>query len=176
MRITLVRHTSLDINPGICYGQSDVLPSKKFVEEALVVREKLSGLKFDSVFSSPLKRCTLLAQFCGYSGFFNENRLMEMNFGNWELQPWSNVTGENAEKWFKDYLNVRTPNGESLRDMSQRIESFYQEMKNSDKQSILCFTHSGPIRVFHHLVNKLPVNELFNIEVAYGEIFNFDVK
>jgi len=62
MRLTLVRHTSLQIAPGVCYGQTDVDVAATFMQEVAKTQSKLSGLSFDAVFSSPLQRCMKLAQ------------------------------------------------------------------------------------------------------------------
>lgn len=41
MKMTLVRHTSVDVPKGVCYGQSDVGLRATFAEEAERVRENL---------------------------------------------------------------------------------------------------------------------------------------
>ena len=86
MQITLIRHTTPDVPAGICYGQSDVPLRASFEEEAEVVRRRLSGMDFDAVYTSPLSRCVRLAHFCGYPDAIQDGRLMEINFGLWEMQ------------------------------------------------------------------------------------------
>lgn len=82
MKMTLVRHTSVDVPKGVCYGQSDVGLRATFAEEAERVRENLKGRKFDAVYTSPLSRCVKLASFCGYEDAVRDKRLMEMNLEN----------------------------------------------------------------------------------------------
>ena len=62
MKLTLVRHTSLDIAPNICYGQSDVDVSAQFDVEQQALQNKLSKFKFDAIYASPLQRCHKLAK------------------------------------------------------------------------------------------------------------------
>ena len=95
----LVRHTSLDIAPNICYGQSDVAISENFEAERLQLQKKLLNLKFDAIYTSPLQRCQHLAEaLCKDSslGFANSDikpdaRLKELHFGDWELCPWDAI-------------------------------------------------------------------------------------
>jgi len=175
MKITLVRHTTLDIAEGICYGQADVLPSATFDTESKTAKKNLSNYTFDNVYSSPLKRCTKLAEACGFENLKIENRIIEIDFGNWELIPWNDIHGEYAQKWMDDYLNFPAPNGESLQDMIKRIEDFLFDLRQSNYNHVLCFTHSGPIRVFEHLINQIPIDKLFDFEVEYAGLYHYSL-
>jgi alpha-ribazole phosphatase len=175
MKLVLVRHTTPNIASGICYGQSDILPSGTFKEEASAVNDVLSENYFDTVYSSPLKRCTMLAGFCGFVNAKNDRRLMEMNFGDWEMKDWKNIHGQYATKWMENYLTVPAPNGECLQDLINRISDFIDSIKKTGVVSALCFTHSGPIRVVEHLINNVPPDELFDFEVAFGGVYTYSV-
>ncbi|WP_373835828.1 histidine phosphatase family protein, partial [Bacteroides heparinolyticus] len=86
MEIILIRHTSVDVPPGVCYGQTDVPLKATFKEEASVTAENLKEyFPFEHVYTSPLTRCVRLASFCGYPDAEHDNRLMEINFGSWEM-------------------------------------------------------------------------------------------
>ena len=86
MEIYLVRHTKVAVPPGIVYGHTDVSLSDSFEEEAAVVRKKVEGICFDAVWSSPLSRCVRLANYCGFRNIQTDDRLKELNFGEWELK------------------------------------------------------------------------------------------
>ena len=176
MNLYLIRHTSVDVSPGICYGQSDVGVAASFQSEKEKVKSEIDGLCFDVVFSSPLFRCKTFAesQIQKENIIFDE-RLKELNFGDWELLPWLSISGEYADKWFKDYINTPSPNGESLKDVVIRVGSFLEEIKKSESKSILCFTHSGPIRVFEHLINNVTIQELFELEVDYAGVYSYTI-
>lgn len=48
MEIVLIRHTSVDVPPGVCYGQTDVPLKPSFEQEAAVTKENLKVyLPFD---------------------------------------------------------------------------------------------------------------------------------
>ena len=82
MEVILIRHTSVDVPPGMCYGQTDVPLKPTFEAEAAVTAENLKAyLPFDHVYTSPLTRCVRLATYCGYPDAERDKRIMEINFG-----------------------------------------------------------------------------------------------
>ena len=88
MEVILIRHTSVDVPPGVCYGQTDVPLKPTFEQEAAVTQENLKAfLPFDHVYTSPLTRCVRLATYCGYPDAERDKRIMEINFGSWEMKP-----------------------------------------------------------------------------------------
>ena len=49
MNTYFIRHTSVDVAPGVCYGRSDVPLSDTFEEEASRTLEQIKDIKFDKV-------------------------------------------------------------------------------------------------------------------------------
>jgi alpha-ribazole phosphatase len=146
MKIYMIRHTSVAVEPGVCYGQSDVDLRPTFEEEAAVSRSRIEGKHFDHVYCSPLSRCVRLATACGYPDAQRDDRLKEINFGDWELQRFDDITDQTLEEWYKDYLNVRPPHGESFYDQLHRVSAFLEELRASatDKdEQVLIFAHGG---------------------------------
>ena len=123
MELTLIRHTKTDVPPGICYGQSNVGLADSFEDEYILLKEKIKGRKFDKVYSSPLKRCSILAgKLFPDKEIIYDNRLMELNFGDWEIKPWEDIENSPEGKaWFKNYLELPCPGGESYQDMKNQI-------------------------------------------------------
>ena len=62
MKLYLIRHTSLQIVPGVCYGQSDIDVAASFSQELNLIKRALSSTQFDAIYTSPLQRCTKLAE------------------------------------------------------------------------------------------------------------------
>ena len=66
MNIFFLRHTSLDVEPDVFYGQTDLDVSASFEEEVKLVKTKIAieinQLDKIKIFSSPLQRCTKLAK------------------------------------------------------------------------------------------------------------------
>ena len=176
MKLTLVRHTSVACGSTICYGQSDVDVSTTFEAEAQAVKQQIMGKSFDAVFSSPLQRCLKLVDYCGFQHPTWDKRLMELNFGDWEMTPWNEITDPKLEKWYVDWVNEKTTNGESFSDQIQRVENFLKELKTSNYQQVLIFAHAGVIRAVAILLGLVDIHQAFSdYKVEYGEIHNFDL-
>ena len=176
MKLTLVRHTAVDVPSGVCYGFSDVPLKSSFEAEAATVSEQLAGKIFDKVYASPLSRCTKLAAACGYATPLLEDRIKELNFGDWEMKAWTEIDKAEATAWFADWLNYPAKNGESYAMMQKRVDNFIDELKASSAGKSVClFTHSGVIRLVHVYLGLHPIEESFEFAVEYGQVFEFDV-
>jgi alpha-ribazole phosphatase len=172
MKIHIVRHTAVGVD-GVCYGQTDVPLKDTFEEEAEVVRQKLENIPFDAVFSSPLSRAKRLAEYCGYENIQLKDRLKELNFGDWEMQPWNKM---DMEEWEKDWINISAPNGESFRQMYDRVASFLDELKGKAYSSVIVFAHGGVINCFRSYFGDTDLAGAFDQLAEYGEIFEFELK
>ena len=161
MNITLIRHTAVDVPQGIIYGQSDVELASTFEQEAKEISDQLNET-FDVVYSSPLKRCVQLAKKIS-TNILYDDRLKELNFGNWEGKLWKDIEQtREAKAWFNDYLQVKCPNGESYQDLIERIKSFINEILRNPYENICIVTHSGPIRAFISIINDTDSTKIFN--------------
>lgn len=178
MDITLIRHTSVNVKKGICYGHSDVGLSKSFNSELKEIKQKIVSVKYDLVFSSPLSRCQKLAN----NLFPNQNiilddRLKELNFGNWEGIHWNDIYKSlEAKLFFDDYINTRCPNGESYNDLFIRINTFFQELNLSKNEKIAIVCHGGPIRAFISIIEEITPQQAFEKKVEYGAVLRYNIK
>lgn len=172
MEVYIIRHTTPDIEKGICYGQTDLSLADTFSEEFKTIKQQIPSNQKYSIKSSPLKRCALLANHLGSHIFF-EDRLKELDFGDWEMKPWHNISEEKLNPWMEDFVNTRVPNGESYLDLSSRVNHFFEEILNShDEQNLIIVTHAGPIRAFLSSVLGMPLEKSFSIKIQYGAIFH----
>ncbi len=171
MRLVLIRHTSVAVARGVCYGQTDVPLAESFQEEASEVKKGLQKFSFDQVYSSPLSRCVKLARFCGYDHLVIDSRLAEMDFGEWEMKCYDEITEPRLQEWFDDYINVAATGGESVIDQRRRFMEFVDEIKPAHTdETIAIFTHGGI------LINALVAfggktySEMYNAIPTYGSI------
>lgn len=175
MKITVIRHTSVGIEAGICYGQSDVDVADSFEMEAEVIKKQLQQFRFEAIFSSPLSRCTKLANFCDFTESILDDRLMELNFGDWEMKAWNDINDPQLEHWYADWINEKPTNGESFSEQVERVNSFLNEIKKSDYQHIALFTHAGVIRAIGVLLEQFSIQKAFEFQVEYGQINHFEL-
>ncbi|MDE5611332.1 MAG: alpha-ribazole phosphatase family protein, partial [Odoribacter sp.] len=145
MKITLIRHTSVAVEPGICYGWSDVNVATSFETEASRVKAALAGKSFDIAYSSPLSRCHKLANFCGFPHPIVDERLKELNFGKWEMQKWDDITDPALQRWYDDWIHTPAGGAESYEDQCARVAAFLRELLHSGHAHPCIFTHRGVI-------------------------------
>lgn len=176
MKVYIVRHTSVVLDGNyVCYGYSDIDVRSTFVEEATLTRKALEGLCFDGVFSSPLKRARKLATFCGYPDPITDDRLKEMNFGDWEGRPWNEIIiNEDTEEFFMRYIDQPTPGGESLRMQYERVSHFLMEKRAEGYQQILIFCHGGVINCARALAGLCQLEEAYATIPAFGSVTELD--
>ncbi|MEW7290723.1 alpha-ribazole phosphatase [Aquimarina sp. 2304DJ70-9] len=169
MEIYLVRHTTPNIEKGICYGQSDLGITDSFPSEVEKIHKQIPIEEISRVYSSPLQRCKLLATTFKKEITF-DNRLKELNFGDWELQPWDAIHSNVLDPWMKDFVNVQVPNGESYVMLQQRILNFYNSLKLVPEEKIVVVTHAGPMRALLSNIRQIDLKDSFTIKIAYGEV------
>ena len=171
MKLTLIRHTSLQTSAGICYGQSDVDVAKSFVNEAEKTKEKLVATAFNAVYSSPLQRCTRLASALNKGDALVDDRLKELHFGDWEMQAWDDIPREIFDVWAQDYANTPPPNGETFSQLQQRGLSFLEDMSRQHPSgNIAVVTHGGMIRALVAHVLDMPLKKLFRMTIDHGSV------
>lgn len=174
MEIYLIRHTTPFVKQGICYGQTDLELDVSFKQEASEVLKKMPQ-SVDVVYSSPLKRCSKLAALIDET-YLIDPRLIELNFGNWELQAWDEIPSTEIESWYRDFVNTPAFNGESYLELSKRAFSFFEEIISLNYKSIAVVTHSGVIRALLSFYYNIPLEKSFDaFSIPYGEVIQLKV-
>lgn len=139
--IYIVRHGQTDWNiTGKIQGHTDIELNKQGENQALIVKEKLNGIKFDKVFSSPLKRALKTAQLIYDGEIIIDERLKERYNGELEGK------NKNDVKVFPDFNdpNETMYNIESLTNFRNKIKSFVDDIKTNYKgKNVLIVTHAG---------------------------------
>ncbi len=172
MDVYLVRHTKPALPKGICYGQSDIDLEANFMEDIETVRSQIPNYTSCKVYTSPLKRCAILAKACN-AAITVDPRLMELDFGDWELLPWDAISQDAMAPWMTDFVNVATPNGESYTALSTRVWQCISELTASaSKQPLIIVTHAGPIRAVLSQLLNMSLKDSFAIPVHYGDVFS----
>ncbi len=174
MEVYLIRHTSVDIDSNVCYGQSDVSLSSTFEEEAQKIRQELN-IDFEKVYSSPLSRCTLLSNKFSTS-VETDTRLLEINFGEWEGKKWDVIHKKELELWMKEFIFQRPPNGENLQNMYLRVSNFLEELRTKNFKSTLIITHSGVIRCMLADILQISLQNIFKFEIRYGRYIHLNLS
>lgn len=175
MHIHLIRHTQPDIATNICYGQSDIPLATSFEAEKQAILQQLNH-HYDAVFSSPLVRCIQLAEAISTPIYQIDKRLLEMDFGIWELKPWHQIHSAQFEEWLADFVYIQAEQGESFIQLYQRVVDFVNDLTTQDYQSIAIVTHAGVIRAIWAWILEIPLQNMFRLQVRYGDICTVQLK
>ena len=142
--IYIIRHGETNWNlEGRFQGRKDTELNKTGIKQAKRAGEELAGVKFDKVFSSPLKRAYKTAQIiCDNQNveIISDERLIER--GNGELEG-------RLRTEYKGIVNFADPNEnrfgiEPLPEVRRRITDFFDEiLYNYPDDNILVVMHGG---------------------------------
>lgn len=181
MKIYFLRHTTLNIDDEIFYGQSDVDVSDNFLNEVKLIKRKIKNENIDlskiHIISSPLKRCKKLAtQIRPY--FTIDSRLKELNVGDWELKPINSIPKKIIKDWEENIMTFKIPNGESNKDFLNRLDSFLKDIL-SFNQDVLLVAHAGSINGMISILTEQPFDKLVKNyweKISHGSLTSIIVE
>lgn len=132
------------------------------------------------LYSSPLQRCKILAKHIqentNIDTIIEDSRLMEMDFGDWELQKWNDIPKEILDPWMNDFVTVAVPNGESFQDLHLRMNDFWKNIvQKTHSKSIIIVAHSGIIRSVLCSINESPLKDAFKQVIDYGVVIKIKI-
>lgn len=175
MHLHLIRHTKVNLPARTCYGCSDVPLMEDWKQEAEALIQQFRQIQNPLVYSSPLSRCYLLA--CMLSPkVMTDDRLKELNFGEWELKHWDEINDKQAENWMNNFVETPCPGGESYIDLITRVSAFLSDVRKTNHEEIVVVTHAGVIRAIISLVKQIPLDKSFEIEVPHGQMISLSVE
>ncbi|PRD46556.1 histidine phosphatase family protein [Sphingobacterium haloxyli] len=155
--ICLLRHgeTSFNADGNRYCGRTDVDLTERGISQAKRMYESLERYRFDAVYSSPLQRARKTAEIVSgrANNLFVDDRLIEVDFGEWEgLRPEEFQTNgaKSWENWLaapERFAAGRT--GETAMQVVSRLRSFYNELvANYSGKTVLVVGHNGVNRLF----------------------------
>ena len=162
MKLFFLRHTSLNVEIDVFYGQTDLDVSDRFEEEVKLIQKKIKNFNIDTnsikVYSSPLKRCIKLTNKLT-KNYIVDERIKEMNLGDWEMKKMSSISKKEKLDWENNLLSFKIPNGESNSEFLKRLKSFLEDIfKFNEDALIVC--HAGSINGMLSLLTKEPFDKM----------------
>lgn len=168
MHLTLIRHTKV-LAHGLCYGRHNPPLAETFEQEAAAIKAKIATLPPIPFYCSPAERCRRLAKALEVE-HVHEDRLQEIDFGDWDGRNWLDLPREDTEAWLADFVNHVPPNGESYAQLSERVLGLLRELSERHEHVGL-ITHSGVIHAVLAHVKGIPLVESYEkLSVGYGEV------
>lgn len=166
MAITLLRHTKPDIADGICYGRTDLELASSFQSEAENVASSLPV--FDHIVTSPLRRCRLLAEHLGKtlnSEVTIDERVIEMDFGDWEAVAWNDIPRAQLDEWADDFYHACPHGGETVAALKARVDTAVADISALDRKTLIV-THAGVMKA---ILAKGKQARDYNRQFDFGE-------
>jgi alpha-ribazole phosphatase len=182
MDLVLIRHPAVAVEPGVCYGNSDVPLAADPATSALALTSRLAALDAPLprvLFTSPLSRCAHVAQALAAEArcdVCTDARLAEMHFGAWELQRWDAIDRGALDAWAANFEHAREHGGESVAQFVARVNAWLDVSVDAGAQvdsvnvtrehttpptaartALWAVTHAGVIRAIASRVLGLPL-------------------
>lgn len=168
--LLLIRHgESLANREAYFAGQMDPELMEKGIEQAMMSAEFVKeNYTISAIYSSDLQRAYRTAEcFADVLGLdiIKEEGLREINGGDFQGKKYSELQKlypeEYGNLWFNDTGNVRCPNGESMKELGERVISSLERIAKENKgKTVLVSTHAAVIRVAQCIVERGSVEEL----------------
>lgn len=168
-RIYLTRHGETEWNlKKIMQGWQDSDLTNLGRKQAKWLRNRLSKIEFEAVYSSPLNRALETAKIIKKDGFEEiiiKEDLKEMGFG-----PWEGKTSVEIEKNYKDaYSNFwerphlyRGEACESYYDVKKRVMPLIEEIIEKYDNNVLIVTHTVIIKIIMAYFEARKMENLWN--------------
>ena len=144
----LVRHALPLVDPGICYGASD-MPADVAATQSCAQALARVLPNHARVFTSPLQRCAQLAQALRRLRpklpITSDARLVEINFGAWEGWRWADIPKDAIDAWTQDFAHTRFGGRESVQQLMDRVASM-RAFSHTLGTPVVWLTHAGVVR------------------------------
>lgn len=169
MQLFLIRHPRPLLAAGVCYGRLDVE-----AEDPQPIATRLRTLlpTDTPVLASPLRRARCLAEALHRQPLFDW-RLQEIDFGEWEGEPWDRLDRGLLDAWASDVLNFVPPGGESPAALQARVLDCIDSLS---AESLALVTHAGVIRAILGHWLRLPISEWCQLALDFGSITLLEIE
>jgi alpha-ribazole phosphatase len=159
MRVVLIRHPAPLIAPGVCYGRLDIPlhPTSAPDVTRITADPALRGIA--RAWTSPARRCRAVADAIAGAALTIDDRLQELDFGDWEGRAWDSVDRACLDRWAADPLSFAPPGGESGRAIIARVQAFAADLRTEGRNCAVV-SHGGPLKILGALLQGRPVDLL----------------
>ena len=180
MKLLLVRHGETDWNLARRYqGQSAVPLNQKGIQQAEQLARRLSGEKIDAIYSSDspraLETATQVLNLQEQAPALQKDaRWQEICFGAWDGLTYEEVEAKwksEVAGWYADPVNSSPPGGETILQMSKRVQSALNDLKSKHKEeTVLIVTHGGVIQLLLCMLLGVELNRYWQFRVAQASL------
>ena len=177
----MIRHGEIPSNVNKVYaGRSPEQLTKKGVQQAQDVSEKLLEYEVDAIYSSPIQRALQTAQIISEKkglALRIEEAFREIEMGPWEGMSEEDVGTRYPDEWNiwnSDPAELRMEGRETLEELLSRVLAGIRKIKDSG-DNVVIVTHVAIIRVILLWHSNKDLNLYKTILVPNAEIFEIDL-
>ena len=179
LHLDLLRHGETERGGGLRGSLDDALTAKGWAQmrDAVVAQGP-----WDRLVCSPLQRCARFADELGARlnlPVTLEKDLQELHFGAWEGQSAAALMETDAEGlglFWADPYSFTPPDGEPVSAFSDRVLGAVARLHQAYAgERVLLISHGGVMRLLLAQARDLPREQLLNVEVGHGGLFNLQV-
>lgn len=153
--IYFVHGTTTDNLEHKSTGWNNGVLSEKGIQQSYDLINQININEIDLVISSDLQRAIDSAEytFKGKKEILNDKRIRECNYGELNGQDSSLVK-------YEDHIDIPFPNGESLKDVENRIRDFCKYLvENYDGKTVALVAHKAPQLALDVITKNVSWNE-----------------
>ena len=176
-RLLLVRHGKIEGEASRYYGHIDIGLSQEGVKQVEMLRDRLASQNLNVVYSSDLKRAFDTAEIIAAAHKLTvipRSDLRELDFG-----KFAGMTFDEMKKHYRRAVrllsgqepDISAPGGESLRQMSNRIQRFVAEVqKQPPERRLLVVAHGGSLKVLLCLLLGISLEHWRQFRLDYASL------
>src|ERR1700716_406082 len=148
--IVFARHGETPPNrEGLLLGRADPPLTDRGQQQADELAGRLATRGPTRIITSPLRRAretaSPIAAACGVPVEIDD-RLIEIDYGEWEGQPFAGLDADIVARWHRD-PDLVPPGGESLVTVAARMAGFCEEMLGDETAgTVVAVSHVSPIK------------------------------
>lgn len=187
LKIYIFRHGQTEFNRDNKFtGLTDAKITKTGLDDAKVVAIRLKDKKFQVAFHTSLSRSKdtlkeVLRLHPECSEIIEDDRMIERNYGNLNgkthLQIVEKFGTEKYDSWHRSW-DIRPPNGESFKDVEERVKKFIFSLKKlmkKTKVSVAISAHGNSIRLFRKVMENLSIKETCGLYIPYDKVYEYEI-
>lgn len=188
-KLILLRHLQSQWNKENRFtGWTDVSLTEEGRKSAKEIAEKLAGFKIDKVYTSVLARnretVSLILQELGKEDVpvVADKALDERNYGKLQGLNKDEVKkqyGEEQVRQWRRSWDQAPPEGESLKDVYNRVAPFYQEHIGKDLKegkNILVVASHNSLRALVKHIENIPDKDVINLEIPTAGLREYEIN
>jgi alpha-ribazole phosphatase/probable phosphoglycerate mutase len=178
MKIWITRHGQTRLNKArLMQGLTDEPLNEKGLAQAREARALIGDVKFDAVYTSPLKRAVVTGAIIGGvdpSQVITDRRIIEADFGPFEGKKYYLLGPAMTLYWMFPERFPAPAGVETTASMRERAASFLKELEEKDYENVLVACHGGILRALSGYMLERPDGLLWRPKPHNCEIRIFE--